>query len=373
MPHVGINAHLLSGSDGYRRAGIHVYIANSLRHLPPQRDWRYTVYANFAEDLGGKEILGSRFPTERRLFRIGWEQTILPWRAARAGLDLLHSAAFVAPIWRPCPVVATIYDLSFIVAPERFPAPQRHYLTAQTRYSCRHAARLIAISEAGRHDIHRLFGVPLDRIDLVYPGVSPAFCPLPAAQVTAFLQKKGVEPPYILHVGTLQPRKNIPMLIESFAQLRKQPKMGELKLVLVGGKGWLYDEIFERVTELGLSEQVIFTGYVPDEELPFWYNGASAFVFPSMYEGFGMPVVEAMACGVPVVAADSSAIPEAVGDAALVFPPGDAPTLTQRLTYLMQNREVVAELRQRGLAQAQKFSWENAGKRLQSVYQKALS
>ena len=368
---VGINAHLLSGEAGYRRAGIHHYIAQVLRHLPwEEGEPTYVVFTQqkyLFDDRLGITAVSSRLPTENRLLRIFWEQIIWPWQAWRRGLTLLHSMAFVTPLLTFYPTVITVYDLSFLHFPERFPALQRLYLSSQTRRSCRKARRIITISESSRQDVHRFFGVPLKQIDVVVPGVDSIYGPLPEAEIAAFRQKQGVAR-FVLHVGTLQPRKNIPVLIEAMARLDDS----ELKLVLVGGKGWLYDEIFRQVQTLGLEARVIFTGYVPDEDLPLWYNAAELLVFPSVYEGFGLPVVEAMACGTPVIAASRSSIPEAVGEAGLLFNPNDVETLANQITAVLTDIDLQHKLRQQGLKHAQTFSWARAGQETAVVYRRAM-
>ena len=368
---IGINAHLLSGEAGYRRAGIHQYIVQVLRHLPwEEAEPAYVVFTqqkNLFEELPGITAVSSRLSTQNRLLRILWEQVVWPWQARQQNIDLLHSMAFVTPLLSTCPAVITVYDLSFYHFPERFPALQRLYLSSQTRRSCQRARRIITISESSRQDVHHFLGVPLNRIDVVMPGVDPVYQPLPADEVAAFRHKQGLER-FILHVGTLQPRKNIPVLIEAMARLQEP----DLKLVLVGGKGWLYDDIFQQVQALGLANQIVFTGYVPDDDLPLWYNAAELLVFPSVYEGFGLPVVEAMACGTPVIAANSSSIPEAVGEAGLLFAPNDVETLVNQMTAVLTDINLQNKLRQQGLAHAQTFSWERAGRETAAVYKRAL-
>ena len=279
MGRVGINAHLLSGEAGYRRAGIHQYIAQVLRHLPwEEGEPTYVVFTqqqNLFNDKPGITAVSSRLSTENRWLRIFWEQVVWPWQLRQHRINLLHSMAFVTPLLSRCPAVITVYDLSFYHFPERFPALQRFYLSSQTRRSCQRARRVITISESSRQDVHRFLAVPLDRIDVVVPGVDPIYRPLPETEVTAFRQKHNLDR-FVLHVGTLQPRKNIPVLIQAMAHLDDPT----IKLVLVGGKGWLYDDIFRQVQALGLEERVVFTGYVPDDELPLWYNAAALLVFP---------------------------------------------------------------------------------------------
>ena len=368
--HIGINAHLLSGEAGYRRAGIHQYVEQVLRHLPPAADRRYTVYTRqpAGDDRPDQRRRGTPLPTERRLARIAWEQLVWPWRARRDGLDLLHSMAFAMPRLAPCPAVVTLYDLSFVFYPDSFPPLQRRYLQAAAADSCRRARRLITISESGRQDVHRVYGVPLERIDVVTPGVAEVYRPLPPDEVAAFRRRHDLPERFLLHVGTLQPRKNLPLLLDALAATGH----AGAPLVLVGGKGWLYDDIFARVAALGLQQRVRFAGYVDDDDLPLWYNAAAALVLPSLYEGFGLPIVEALACGTPVVAANTSSLPEAGGAAALYFAPDDAGELAARLSDVLDRPELAARLRAAGPAQARRFSWARAGQATADVYTCAL-
>lgn len=371
MATIGINAHLLAGQAGYRQAGIHHYIRQLLNHLPAEPDLRYLIFTG----PGGREHLRpdlpvrlSRLPTERPPARIAWEQAVWPVEARRAGIDLLHSMAFVTPLLAPRPTLVTVYDLSFLSHPERYTRLRRLYLRTQTRRSCRAAARVVTISEAARADVVRYLGVPAARVDVVHPAVDEQFRPLEAARVEAFRRQHALARRVVLHVGTLQPRKNIPALIEAFGRLRP----AETDLVLVGGKGWLYDQIFGRVQELGLQNHVRFTGYVADDQLPLWYNAADVLVFPSVYEGFGMPIAEAMACGTPVIASNASSIPEVAGDAALFFNPTDVAALTDCLEAVLQDPAQARELRMRGLRQAGQFSWTQSGAKMATIYRAAL-
>ncbi|MDX1613433.1 MAG: glycosyltransferase family 1 protein [Candidatus Promineifilaceae bacterium] len=369
---IGINAHLLSAASGYRRAGIHHYITQVLNHLPrDSAGFEYLIFSNGPTELQMErqaQRLSSRWPTHRRLARIVWEQSAWPLAAARLDLDLLHSTAFVTPLLSPAPTVVTVYDLSFVHYPDRFPVLQRLYLSSQTRRSCRQARRVVTISESGRRDVHTHLGVPLAQIDVVTPGVGPQFRPRLAAEVKAFRERLGLPERFILHVGTLQPRKNIHHVIDAFARLGRP----ELALVLVGGEGWAYDEIYARVEALDLGRRVHFAGYVSDAELPLWYNAATLLAFSSAYEGFGMPIAQAMACGTPVVAAATSAVPEVTGDAALHYAAGDVGALAEQMATVLDDAAVAAKMQAQGRQQARRFSWTRAGEAMQAVYRRAL-
>ncbi len=370
--HVAINAHLLSGRAWYRSAGVHQYIHHLLRHLG-QADGRLRYTVLLGEGVLPPDIaltsLRSRWPTSRAAVRVLWEQLVQPWTLRRIGAHLVHGPAFVGPLLAPCPVVITIHDLSFIRFPTLFRPANRLYLTVLTRLSARRARRLIAVSAHTAAETTRLLGVPSERIDVVYHGVDPAFHPLPADEVAVFRQRRGLPERFVLCVGTLEPRKNQTRLVEAFARIHD----GQVKLVLVGGKGWLYDELFTRVEALGLSKEIIFPGYVMNDELPLWYNAATILAYPSLYEGFGMPVLEAQACGTPVLTSNVSSLPEAAGDAASMVDPYDVGALAAELDRLLTDKPLRHELRKRGLAHASQFTWPLMAQETADVYRRALA
>ncbi|NLF00061.1 MAG: glycosyltransferase family 4 protein [Anaerolineales bacterium] len=370
--HVAIDAHLLSGRPGYRSAGVHRYIDCLLRHVR-QADARvrYTV-------LVGREgvcpdpllpVRQARWPTERAAVRAVWEQTAQPWLLRRIGADLVHAPVFVAPIAAPCPSVVTIHDLSFLRFPQLFRPANRLYLRIMTRLSTQRARRIIAVSRHAAEETTRLLGIGPERINVVYHGVDPAFRPISRADVEAFRQRAGLPARYALFVGTLEPRKNLARLVEAFARVRDDT----LHLVLAGGKGWFYDELYARVETLGLQHAVTFAGYVPQEDLPLWYNAATAFVYPSLYEGFGLPVVEAQACGVPVLTSDVSSLPEAAGGASVLVDPYDVEALAAGLQRLLQDQPLREGLREAGLTHAQRFTWPKAAWETTRVYWQAIA
>ena len=370
--HVGVNAHLLSLAEGYRSAGINSYIYNLLRVLPVAAgEMAYTVFLSERRYDGapGLRLQLSRLPTNLPPVRILWEQAILPWEARRAGIDLLHNMAFAGPLVSSCPTVVTVHDLSFLFYPHRFRLLRRSYLRVFTRMSVRRARRVIAVSESTKQDLVKIYGISPAKIDVVHNGVDTSFQPLPADQVAAFRQQKGLPDRFVLFVGTLEPRKNVVGLIEAYAKLPK----GRPPLVLVGGKGWFYDEIFARVEALELTGEVRFAGFVPAEELPLWYNAADLFVYPSIYEGFGLPPLEAMACGTAVITSNASSLPEVVGAAGQMVDPADADALADAMARVLGRKELKEQMQSAGLVQAAEFSWENAAQQTVSSYRRALT
>jgi glycosyltransferase involved in cell wall biosynthesis len=373
---IALNAQLLYFGESYRAAGISRYIAGLLQGVQASTGPdRFTAFTgNQAPPEGfwhaaGFRSQAARLPTDRPLVRILWEQIVQPWALAGCHAELLHSLAFVSPLaWRG-PTVVTIYDLSFLRYPERFNAANRLYLTAMTGRSARQARRVVAISQSTKDDVVRLLGVPADRVDVVRPSLESRFQPPAAAAVAAFRAQRGLPERFILFTGTLEPRKNLGTLLEAYAA--SVPPVGDLPLVIAGGKGWFYRTIFETVQRLGLEKRVLFPGFVSSAELPLWYGAADLFVYPSVYEGFGLPVLEALACGTPVVCSNTSSLPEAAGDAALLVDPADPAALAAGISRLLTDESLRREMRQRGLAHAAAFSQAEMGRRMLDVYHKA--
>ena len=373
-PHVGLNAYLLSGTAGYRSAGIHGYIAELLQRLPSaDAGIRYTAFAGQSASawVSTMPVRSTRWPTEKPIPRIMWEQVFLPGACVRERLGLLHGLAFVSPLLCPCPTVITVHDLSFALFPEFFRGPNGMYLRLLTRIACRRAAKIIAVSENTRADVMRLYGVPGERVAAIPHGVSSAFHPRSTAQAAEFRRARGLPDHFILFVGTLEPRKNLVKLIEAYSKLKCE--IPNTRLVLIGGKGWYYDQIFAAIEQMNLKDRVILVGYVPNEDLPLWYNAADVFAFPSTYEGFGLPVLEAMACGTPTVTSSASSLPEVAGDAALTVPPDDVDALSAALDRALTDGTLRQELSSKGLARAAAFTWEETARRTVTVYRQSLS
>lgn len=373
--HIGLNAHLLSTSQSYRGAGISWYITQLLKHVAQAApDFCYSAFlSDPAFQAPGLTLRRSHWPTQRPLVRIVWEQLIQPLVLRRAGIDLLHALAFVAPLAAPCPFVVTVYDLSFLRYPEAFRPFNRWYLRTFTRHSVKRARAVIAISESTRQDVIKLLGAPPERVHTIYCGVDEYFHPLPAAEVTAFRAAQGLPDQFVLFLGTLEPRKNVDGLIRAYAQWRTQEPHAPL-LIIAGGKGWYYRHIFSLVESLNLTTSVRFADYVPQSELPLWYNAASFFVYPSHFEGFGLPVLEAMACGVPVITSTTSALPEVAGadGTAVLVNPADVTALAQAMQQMMTDPDWRTGIAERGLTRAASFRWEKTARETVEVYRKVI-
>jgi glycosyltransferase involved in cell wall biosynthesis len=294
------------------------------------------------------------------------------WTHARLALemltrppDVLFVPAHVVPLVHPRTVV-TVHDLGYLYFPQAHPRSARLYLDGSTRWSVQVAAHVVADSQATKRDLSRRYGVPLGKITVAYPGCDDSLHPVrePFA-IESVKRLYGITGDYLLHIGTLQPRKNLVRLIQAFAIFKSQ--ISNLKLVLAGSKGWLYDDILAEVEQLGLESHVLFPGRVIEEDKAALISGAAAFVFPSLYEGFGLPVVEAMQCGTPVICSNTSSLPEVAGDAALLIDPLDVDALAEAMARLVVNAALRQALVERGYIQAQRFSWQACAARVLSA------
>lgn len=379
--HILINAQLLNTENSYRGAGVSNYSQQLLRALGQHRsvqngEHQITALIN---DTGfqcdGVELIRSSAGLRNPLRRIVWEQTALPGQLRKMNATLVHGLVNVLPLTTRIPGVVTVHDLSFIRMPEKFRTAKRAYLTALCRASVLRARRVIAVSQQTADDLCDFFKLSANKVKVVHNGVSDEFHPFPSERIAAFRRQKQLPNRFLLYVGTLEPRKNLDLLVRSYAQWRKeaapdqQGTQEDVKLVLAGATGWFYERIFEQVRTLGLQDEVIFAGFVPHHDLPDWYAAAHAFVYPSLFEGFGLPVLEAMACGTPVLCSDTPSLLEVAGDATLVFSAQREDHLTAALHPLINDEARRAELRQRGLARAAHFSWRRCAEETLAVYE----
>ncbi|NTW02312.1 MAG: glycosyltransferase family 4 protein [Oscillochloris sp.] len=310
-------------------------------------------------------------PISPRMLTILWQRLRLPLPVERliGKIDILHAPDFVLPPTH-ARALLTVHDLTFMVRPETADAGLRRYLMAAVPRSLRRANLVLADSQATKDDLGRLLGVDACRVRLLYPGVSPRFRPLPPAETEPLRAQLGLPKSFLLFVGTLEPRKNLVRLIEAFDCFIQGNTHPEISLVIAGRRGWLYEEIFAAVDRLNLTERVHFLDFVDDAHLPGVYNLARVFVYPSLYEGFGLPALEAMACGTPVVTANVSSLPEVAGDAAILVDPLDPNAIAGGIVRALTEGEW---LRAAGPAQARRFSWESAAKHLIDSYRALAS
>ncbi len=370
---------MLSLSQSYRGAGISWYIVNLLKNLAGVSPdfFRYSVFLRdqaFQKEASSPALFFSRLPTQRPIIRIFWEQFIQPIALRRAGVDLLHALAFVAPMAAPCPFVTTVYDLSFMRYPEAFRPFNRWYLSNFTANTVKRAKAVIAISESTRQDVINFLNVPPEQVHTIYCGANENFCPLPDSEIAAFKTAHQLPDAFILFLGTLEPRKNVDGLIRAYAHWQKRDPNAP-PLIVAGGKGWYYDKIFKLVESLNLTESIRFPGYVPQKALPLWYNAATLFVYPSHFEGFGLPVLEAMACGTPVITSAASSLPEVTGvdGVAKLVEPGDIEALAEAMAEVMSQTDLRVDMAKRGITRAANFRWEKTAQETVAVYKKVMA
>lgn len=287
-----------------------------------------------------------------------WKDTLFFFFCWARGFDLYHETNFI-PMRCPCPTVITVHDLSF----RRFPAaahPQRlRHLNTYFQKRLRWAHRVIVDSEFVKREVIEELQLPPDRVDVVYLGVDGRFYPKPPEEVLAFKKAAGLPERYILYVGAIEPRKNLPLLLRAFHRARASLPP-DLMLVLAGPLGWQHEEVIRTRERLDLKNRVLLPGYTPEEKLPLLYGGAELFVYPSLYEGFGLPPLEAMACGTPVIASRAGALPEVVGDAGLLISPIDEEGWANAMQEVLGSRGLKAALQEKGFSRVRLFSWENA-------------
>lgn len=314
---------------------------------------------------------------ERNLVRI-WHRLDLPWPRVEwftgGPLDLLHATDFVLPPSRARRKILTVHDLAFLFYPEAAMPSLHHYLNVVVPRSVRRADFIIADSQHTAHDLQTVWNVPAEQIAVVQGAVDHThFRPItdPARLAEVRRRYHIGDGPYILAVSRLEPRKNHVRLIEAFHQARAEAHLPH-RLVIGGAKGWLYESIFQRVQELGLGEVVHFPGFIADADLPALYSGADFVAYPSLYEGFGLPIIESLACGTPVLTGDNSCLPEAGGPGALYIQAEQVESIAQGITRLAGDSALRAQLRAAGLAHAAAFTWERSAAQLRSAYAAAL-
>ncbi len=354
----GLARHTLVLLDGLTRLDTeHRFVVFSDRPLP----------ARFAQD---PRIESRVFPLPRWTT---WEQVGLPLALRRAQVDLFFGPYMGLPLLSSVPAVVMVHDLAWRRFPETYPRKKRGYYQLFVGASVRKARRVLCPSYSTGAEVHELLGVPRERIDVVHNAVAPRFRPLSdSAALAAVRERYQLPSRYLLYLGTIEPRKNLERLLRAYA-LARQAHGVDVPLVLAGPLGWLYDQILALPAELGIAEHVIRPGFIDDADLPGLYAAAELFVYPSLYEGFGLPVVEAMACGTPVVTTSTSSLPEVAGEAAIVVDPLDMLALAQAIADGLRDEARRARLRTAGLAQAARFSQEQQARGTLACFERALA
>ena len=369
--HIAIDAH----SVGTQLGGNESYATNLIEALAEiDQTNLYTLFVTKAVAL---ERFNNRWPN----FQV--KQTLphtplvripltLSRELRRNPVDVLH-VQYTAPPFAPCPVVTTIHDLAFEHLPETFKRRSWMQLRLTVRRTARRAAHIITVSEYSRVDISRTYGIAPDRITVTPEAAPRHFAPITnETELRRIRERYGIQANYILSLCSIQPRKNLVRLIEAYSCLRGVHPEGKLpQLVLAGKRGWLDNETFRAAERNAVGGDILFTGYVPEPDLVGLYSGAICFVYPSYFEGFGLPVVEAMQCGVPVVTGNRTSLPEVVGDAGLLFDPFDTQALVNALTQVISDPAYRAKLRAKGLERARTFNWKTTAQLTLGAYQVA--
>jgi glycosyltransferase involved in cell wall biosynthesis len=367
---VGIDGIVLQGND----AGSLRYFEQLLASLAIDKSSNeYVVFAHERvlsspaiprqENFTPYQVNGAPFmpgTIRQQLFR-DWDSC--------GKLDLLHAAAFIPPLWFSGKTIATIFDLTFIRYPQTQKWTGRFWWQLLGKPGVQKADHLTTISESTKNDLRRFLGVPENKISVVYPYVSDFFKPV--SNPRKLLSKYDLPDDYVLFVGTLERRKNIVSLLRAFNLCKRKASIKH-RLVLVGKRGWLYKDIFQAVEELDLKQDVLFLGYVPNEDLPGLYSAADLSILVSLYEGFGLPVLESMACGTPVITSDVSSLPEVAGDATILVPPTDIEHIASAILDLLSSSEKREQLVERGFRQVSKFTRERFAKEMITAYEKTL-
>lgn len=356
-------------------AGAGVYAIELVRAMA-DRD-RTDGYALFTRGhwadtaaLGKRNWRIERVLARSRAARLAWEQARLPAALERLGIDVMHSTHHTLPL-RPMRArrVVTVHDVTFFRIPERYPPARRAYMQTLTRLSTRVADAIIVPSRSAREDVRRALTVPESRLHVVYEAPGPRYQPVPPDRAAA-VARQYAEGPYVLSVGSREPGKNRPRLVAAMRALRDEGL--DYRLLVVGQEAWRFEQESHAVREHAMQDRVTFAGYVPAEHLPALYSAAAAFAFPSLHEGFGLPVLEAMACGAPVLTSNVSATAEVAGDAALLVDPLSVSSIRDGLRRLLSDTSEGTRLSAAGRARAATFSWARAADETHAVYEKTL-
>ena len=352
-------------------SGVGNYTAQLLTALIDQAEARqYVLLANRtlngAAPQGTLGQVGHRFPN-----RSAWMQLTLPRDLAALHPDVCHFTNSIAPLHAPCPIVITLHDMSLFVHARLHPVKSRLVVRPIIPLAARRAAAIITVSQHAKQEIVAGLNVPPEKVHVIYEAAAPQYRVITqSAELDRVRERYGLQRPFVLYVGTIEPRKNLTRLVTAFAHAHRQ--CPDLELILVGQLGWQYGSLLQAIANLNLGPAVRRLGYVPDSDLPALYNLARVLAFPSLYEGFGLPVVEAMACGTPVLTSNSSSLAEIAAGASCLIDPLDVAAIAEGLLRLATDDDLHADLRAAGLARSMQFSWQRAAAETVQVYDSIL-
>ena len=363
----------------HSKAGLGRYSERLAGALMARQPGRYALFYNQGPDGRFPDSLPANAP--RRSVRWGykpWRMAILLGQLAHTGFDrlvpgveLFHSTEHLLLPLRSAPTVLTVHDLIYKLFPEYHKSLNYWYLNRAMPLYCDRASAIVAVSEATKRDLVKFYGVDPAKVTVVYEAAAAHFQPPPPARIARVRETYRLPEQFLIHLSTIEPRKNLLRLLDAFQIVRQS--IPEMHLLLAGGRGWLYDDFFTRIEAEGLGDVVRSLGWVPDDELPAVIAAASLAVQPSLYEGFGLPILEHMACGQVVAASSSSSHPEVGGAAAAYFDPNNAAEMAAVITRLLSDRDEYDRRRELGLAQAARFSWERAAAETEAVYEQLLA
>ncbi len=339
------------------RVGSGVYAYELLKEFAKSKKHQFTVYLK-EKPLDDLPQITQNFKYKVFGPKKLWTQLALPLNLTFSKKpDVFFSLGHYGPRFSRVPYAITIFDLSYLHFPELFNKNDLYQLTNWSKYSVKNSRHIFAISNSTKDDIVKNYQVSPEKITVTHMGYDQnLFRPQPEPKIESARKKYKIKGDYIIFVGTLQPRKNIERLIEAYCLV--QSKVDNLSLVIVGKKGWLYDSIFQKVKNLNLESCVIFTDYVHQEDLPSLISGSKLYILPSLYEGFGIPVIEAQACGVPVVVSNTSSLPEVVGESGILVNPNSTESIATGIQKIISNPKLAADLSQKGLENSKRFSWQ---------------
>jgi glycosyltransferase involved in cell wall biosynthesis len=361
----------------HAKAGIGRYAGSLARALVARLPGRFALFYN---RVRGSQVPAGLEAVPCRTVRAGykpWRMAVWLGQLARVGFnrlvpdaELFHATEHLLPPLHGVPTVLTVHDMIFRLFREHQRPLNFWYLNAAMPLYCHRASAIITVSECSKRDIVAHYGLDPGKVTVIYEAASSEFVPAPPDAVHQIRQRYGLPDQFLIHVGTIEPRKNLTRLVGALQGLRDEGLT--VPLIVVGHKGWLYDEFFQFLEGLHVRDSVRFTGYVPSADLPTLYSAAAAAVMASVYEGCGLPVLEAMACGTPVLSSNTSSLPEMGGDAACYFDPYDVGAMARAISEVWTNAELRSEMRHRGLRQAAKFSWQRAANETLAVYDSVL-